>query len=273
MGPTGCGKSKLSVNLAFRFFPSSELINSNKIQIYRDLDITRNKTPPSDRKNVPHHLLGDLHPTESHPEFTAADFRSAASAAISQIVSRRKTPFLVGGSNSYVYALLAKKFCKELRYSCCFIWVDVSPPVLNEYLGKRVDEMMDSGMLEELVKYFASAGPGSGSECGLSKAIGVPEFERYFERYGGGDDDVERKRAYEEAVRAVKENSCQLAKRQLGKIMRLRDGAGWDLKRVDATAALKAAMDGGGGRRRAAEVWEREVVEPSVKIVKRFLSE
>nr|QXV87639.1 isopentenyl transferase PjIPT1a [Phtheirospermum japonicum] len=294
MGPTGCGKSKLSVDLASRFFPSSEIINSDKIQIYHGLDITSNKTPPPDRKNVPHHLLGEFHPTDSHPEFTAADFRSAASAAISQIVSRRKTPFLVGGSNSYVYALLAKKFspdaaasvfsgskpdpdpapfCKELRYSCCFIWVDVSPPVLNEYLGKRVDEMMDSGMLEELAEYFASAGPGSGSECGLSKAIGVPEFERYFERYGGGDDDVERKRAYEEAVRAVKENSCQLAKRQLGKIMRLRDGAGWDLKRVDATAALKAAMDGGGGRRRAAEVWEREVVEPSVKIVKRFLSE
>ncbi|GFQ06304.1 adenylate isopentenyltransferase 1 chloroplastic, partial [Phtheirospermum japonicum] len=133
-------------------------------------DITSNKTPPPDRKNIPHHLLGEFHPTESHPEFTAADFRSAASATISQIVSHRKIPFLVGGSNLYVYALLAKKFShdaaasvfdrskpepdpapffKEFRYNYCFIWIDVSPPVLNEYLGKRVDEMMDPGMLEE----------------------------------------------------------------------------------------------------------------------------
>ncbi|GFP99481.1 uridine 5'-monophosphate synthase [Phtheirospermum japonicum] len=174
MGLTSCGKSKLSVDLASRFFPSSELINSDKIQIYRDLDITSNKTPSSDQKNVPPPpLLGEF--------YTTADFRSAASTAISQIVSRRKMPFLVGGSNLYAYALLAKKFshdaaasffggsksepdpdptpfCKELRYSCCFIWVDMSPPVLNEYLGKRVDEMMDSGMLEELAEYFARAG-------------------------------------------------------------------------------------------------------------------
>ncbi|KAL3644665.1 hypothetical protein CASFOL_009845 [Castilleja foliolosa] len=291
MGPTGCGKSKLSTDLASRFFPSSEIINSDKIQIYRGLDITTNKTPLPDRKSVPHHLLGDFDPTESHPEFTAADFRSAASSKISQIVSRRKTPFLVGGSNSYIYALLAKKFrpdeptsvfkgsktepgpvpfCKELRYSCCFIWVDVSLAVLNEYLDKRVDEMMDFGMLEELAEYFEIAG---GSESGLKKSIGVPEFEKYFERYGvdcGGGDDVERKRDYDEAVRAVKENSYQLAKTQVGKIMRLRDGAGWDLKRVDATEALRAAMGGKGGRS-AEEIWEREVVEPSVKIVENFM--
>ncbi|GFQ07248.1 adenylate isopentenyltransferase 1 chloroplastic [Phtheirospermum japonicum] len=158
MGPTGCGKSKFSIDLASRFFPSSEIINFDKIQIYRGLDITSNKTPPPDWKNVPPpppHLLGEFHPNESHPEFTAADFHSAA---ISEMVSRRKTPFLVGESNLF-YALLAKKFspaaaasvfgeskpepdpspfCKELRYSCCFIWADVSPSVLNEYMGKRV---------------------------------------------------------------------------------------------------------------------------------------
>ncbi|GFQ04140.1 adenylate isopentenyltransferase [Phtheirospermum japonicum] len=110
MGPTGCGKSKFSIDLASRFFPSSEIINFDKIQIYRGLDITSNKTPPPDWKNVPPpppHLLGEFHPNESHPEFTVADL---CSAAISQMVFCRKTPFLVGGSNSYIYALLAKKF-------------------------------------------------------------------------------------------------------------------------------------------------------------------
>ncbi|KAL6577660.1 hypothetical protein OROMI_009988 [Orobanche minor] len=297
MGPTGCGKSKLSVDLASRFFPSSEIINSDKIQIYRGLDITTNKMPLPERKNVPHHLLGDFDASESRPEFTALDFRTAASSAISQIASRRKTPFLVGGSNSFVYALLAKTldpdwgavfdetnseddsvFCKELRYSCCFIWVDVSKPVLKEYLSKRVDEMLDSGMFEELAQYFASNDLDPPSQCGLNKAIGVPEFARYFKRFGSDgvarddEDEVERKRAYEEAVRAVKENTCHLAKRQLEKIMRLRDGAGWDLKRVDSTASLRAAMEGG-GRRRLADIWERDVVEPSVKIVKKFLTE
>ncbi|KAK4423560.1 Adenylate isopentenyltransferase [Sesamum alatum] len=286
MGPTGCGKSKLSVDLASRFFPSSEIINSDKIQVYRGLDITTNKIPFPDRKNVPHHLLGEIESSE----FSPSDFRSSASLTISQILSRRKIPFIVGGSNSFIYALLAKKFnpeidvfsesnsetdsvfCKELRYSCCFIWVDVSPPVLNQYLVKRVDDMLESGMLEELAEYFASPQSESASQCGLKKAIGVPEFQRYLKRYQDwrSEDDVEKMMAYEEAVRAIKDNTCQLAKRQLGKILRLRDGGGWELKRVEATESLRAAMSGG---RRVADMWERQVVEPSVKIVKRFLME
>ncbi|KAL8531705.1 hypothetical protein ACS0TY_008338 [Phlomoides rotata] len=290
MGPTGCGKTKLSVDLASRIFPSSEIINSDKIQVYNGLDITTNKIPFSERKNVIHRLLGEFHPTESHPEFTPFDYRSSASLAISQILSRGRVPFIVGGSNSFIYALLAKKFnpeldvfsesvfCKELMYSCCFIWVHISPPVLNDYLEKRVDDMLESGMLEELAEYFADPVSDSVSQCGLKKAIGVPEFERYFKRFQSKgkdcwvDADVEKRRAYEEAVRAIKDNTCQLAKRQLGKILRLRDAAGWDIKRVDATTSLRAKM-GGASQRTAADIWERQVVQPSAEIVKRFLME
>ncbi|KAL8470671.1 hypothetical protein ACS0TY_033293 [Phlomoides rotata] len=286
MGPTGCGKTKLSIDLASRFFPSSEIINSDKIQAYRGLDITTNKIPLPERRNVRHHLLGHFDSTDSHPEFTPSDFRSSASFLISQIHSRHRMPFVVGGSNSFIYALLSNKFnpeldvfsesgdsvfCRELRYSCCFIWVDISLPVLNQYLIKRVDDMLDSGMFEELGEYFRNPASVSVSQCGLRKAIGVPEFERYFK--GGVKGDDEDREVYGEAVRAIKENTCRLAKRQVGKIVRLRECAGWDLKRVETTAALWAAMDGGGRRRRVAEIWETQVVEPSVKIVRRFLME
>ncbi|XP_051145462.1 adenylate isopentenyltransferase-like [Andrographis paniculata] len=279
MGPTGCGKSKLAVELASRFFPSSEIINSDKIQVYRGLDITTNKIPLSERKNVPHHLLGEF---DSQPEFTPADFRSSAAFAISDILSQGRVPFVVGGSNSFIYALLVKKFdptvdvfdepsafCNELRYKCCFIWVDVSPPELNRYLVERVDDMLESGMFEELADYFSDTKVPS-KRSGLNRAIGVPEFEKYFNRFPNRSiiipaDDVARREAYEEAVRSIEDNTCRLAKRQLWKIQRLRDAAGWDLNRVDATAAM--------GGDSSSEIWEREVVEPSVKIVKRFLME
>ncbi|CAI9756063.1 unnamed protein product [Fraxinus pennsylvanica] len=287
LGATGSGKSKLSVDLASRFFTSSEIINSDKIQVYNGLDITTNKIPLHERENVPHHLLGEFHPSNSHPEFTPSDYRSHGATTISKILSHRNTPIIAGGSNSFIYALLAEKFspeidvfsesdsihsvfCKQVRYSCCFLWVDVSLPVLNQYLVKRVDDMLDSGMFEELADYFNDPDSDSVSQSGLKKAIGVPEFTNYFNRFKyKAVADVENGLAYEEAVKAVKDNTCQLAKRQLGKILRLRDAAGWDLKRIDATAAFKAKLAG----KRVADIWERQVVEPSVKIVKRFLME
>ncbi|GMH27500.1 hypothetical protein Nepgr_029343 [Nepenthes gracilis] len=287
MGATGSGKSRLSIDLASRF--PAEIINSDKIQVYRGLDITTNKIRFHDRLGVPHHLLGEF--DSSLGEFTPSQYRYHASSAIQQIAGRRKLPLVVGGSNSFIYALLADRFnpdvelfngsdpvCTELRYRCCFLWVDVSLPVLNEYLIKRVDQMLDSGMLDELAQYYESEINESEINTGLRKAIGVPEFRRYFRMFPGrmkdthggvGEDDQVRRVVYEEAVRAIKDNTCQLANRQMEKILRLK-GEGWDLQKLDASAAFSAALEGESADGWSG-IWERQVVEPSVKIVERFL--
>lgn len=281
MGATGAGKSKLSIDLATRF--QAEIINSDKMQVYKGLDITTNKIPPHERRGVPHHLLGEVDPEDG--ELTPAEFRQLGGSIISDITSRRKLPLIVGGSNSLVHALVVERFdpesnvfdgpglvSSELRYNCCFLWVDVSFMVLSEYLSKRVDDMLDSGMFEELAEFYDPAeSENTSPRTGLRKAIGVPELERYFKRYHPSSvaDPVRKISAYEEAVREIKDNTCQLAKRQIGKIMRLR-GAGWDLRRVDATMAFWGMMTSAEGW---SEIWEKQVLEPSVKIVKPFLEE
>lgn len=272
LGVTGAGKSKLSVDLASTFFPNSEIINSDKIQLYRGLDITTNKMTLSQQLGVTHHLLGQIDPVNS---VSPSEFRSIGSSIISDIFARRRLPIIVGGSNSLIYALLVKRFdpdsdvfngsnpdpiSSELRYNCCFIWVDVFLPVLNEYLHQRVDTMLDLGMVDELDEFYASTEFNSVSETGLKKAIGVAEFKKYLTH----DCTHIEEDLYEEAVRNVKENTCQLAKRQLGKIQRLREGK-WDLRRVDATTAFKAAM--GLDSEKAAEIWERQVVEDRKSVV------
>ncbi|KAG6757758.1 hypothetical protein POTOM_038083 [Populus tomentosa] len=302
MGATGCGKTKVSIDLATRFH--SEIINSDKMQVYKGLDIITNKIPIQDRLGVPHHLLGEFDPDDG--ELTLSEFRLAGGLAISGIVSRQRLPIVVGGSNSLVHALVVDRFNPELnvfdgsnpvstqlRYNCCFLWVDVSLPVLCDYLCMRVDEMLDSGMFDELSEYYGSV--DSASQTVLRKAIGVPEFDRYFKKYPpgsgcgrgiGGEWDQVRRGIYEECVREIKENTCQLAKRQIGKILRLK-GAGWDLQRVDATESFREVMvvrtsDEDDHKKntkkrkknkRWVEVWGRDVMEPSMKIVKRFLDE
>lgn len=132
--------------------------------------------------------------------------------------------------------------------------------------------MFDSGMLDELTEFFSEFP----SRSGLKKAIGIPEFENYFKKYppqdghGGGGDPVRTEEADMDAVREIKDNTCQLAKKQIGKIVRLKR-AGWDLRRLDATEAFREVMSNSNVS--GSEVWERQVLEPSVKIVKRFLEE
>ncbi|KAK4758751.1 hypothetical protein SAY87_020052 [Trapa incisa] len=279
MGATGSGKSQLSVDLA-TLFPS-EIINSDKMQ--------------EDRLGIPHHLIGCVDPGEpaGGGEFTPSDFRALGHCVIGDIVSRHKLPLIAGGSNSFVYALLAERFdpdacadisegldaaiTDDLRYNCCFLWVDVFFNVLDDYLRKRVDDMLQSGMFEELVRYYYPKRVNPPFQTGLRKAIGVPEFDRCFRRHPPRRSDTwagldaTRRVAYDDAVIEIKENTCQLAKRQIGKIQRFRD-AGWDLRRLDATEALMAALVSGKGPKWA-EIWQSQVLGPSAEIVKRFLQE
>ncbi|CDY22984.1 BnaC03g40850D [Brassica napus] len=258
MGATGTGKSRLSVALADRF--SGEIINSDKMQFYNGLEIATNQITIPERCGVPHHLLGELPVDDS--ELTASEFRSVASRSISEISSRGKLPIIAGGSNSFVHALLVDRFdpvtnpfsskpsiSSELRYDCFFLWVDVSVSVLYDYLSKRVDQMMESGMFEELASFYNPRNSRSTIRTGIHRAIGVPEFDRYFGA------------AYEEAVHEIKDNTWRLAKKQIERIMMLRS-SGWEIHRLDSTASLRAS---------SREVWETNVLRESVKNVKRFL--
>lgn len=101
-GPTGSGKSKLAVDLASHF--PIEIINADSMQVYQGLDVLTNKVSLQDQKGVPHHLLGTVSP---NVEFTAKEFRDSAVPLISEILSRDHIPFIVGGTNYYIQALVS----------------------------------------------------------------------------------------------------------------------------------------------------------------------
>ncbi|CAH2078054.1 unnamed protein product [Thlaspi arvense] len=285
MGATGSGKSSLSVDLALHF--QAEIINSDKMQFYDGLNITTNQSTMAERRGVPHHLLGELNPEEG--EVTASEFRNVAAQAISGITHRKKLPILAGGSNSYIHDLLANSFdpenypfspngsiCSGLRYDCCFIWIDVARSVLFEYLSLRLDKMMKTGMFEEIAE-FHRAKKAPKEPMGIWKAIGVQEFDGYLKTYSGmGKWDLVRKKAYDKAVRAIKENTFQLTRDQIKKIKKLR-AAGWDIRKVDATStfkeAIRAAKEGKGGDEMQRKIWNKQVVEPCVEMVKRHLEQ
>jgi tRNA dimethylallyltransferase len=101
VGPTGVGKSQLAVCLAQAF--NGEIVNADSRQVYRFMDIGTGKPTPELLRQVPHHLIGVINPSE---DFSLAQYQKMAEQAVSDIIGRDKLPLLVGGSGLYVRAVL-----------------------------------------------------------------------------------------------------------------------------------------------------------------------
>lgn len=101
VGPTGVGKTELSLELAATL--DAEIVSLDSMQLYRGMDVGTDKATPEMQARVPHHLL-DLFPS-SH-EVTVSEFQRLGRVAIDDISFRGRVPLLVGGSGLYFRALV-----------------------------------------------------------------------------------------------------------------------------------------------------------------------
>lgn len=100
IGPTAVGKSAAALVLAQQ--QGWEIISADSRQIYRHLNIGTAKPSPAELATVPHHFINIRNPDEI---YSAGEFARDARAKISEIVTRGKTPVVVGGSGLYIRAL------------------------------------------------------------------------------------------------------------------------------------------------------------------------
>jgi tRNA dimethylallyltransferase len=101
LGPTGSGKTALSIALAERFH--GEIVNCDSVAIYREFEIGTAKPTPEERARAPHHLFDTVEPTSYT---TAGEYARQARAVLREISSRGALPIVVGGTGLYLRALL-----------------------------------------------------------------------------------------------------------------------------------------------------------------------
>ena len=101
VGPTGVGKTKLSIELAKRL--NGEIINADSTQIYKDLDIATAKITEEEKENIVHHLIDIKNITE---DYTVFDYQIDCRNKINEILNKNKTPIIVGGTGLYIKAAL-----------------------------------------------------------------------------------------------------------------------------------------------------------------------
>ncbi len=266
-GPTGIGKTSITIKLAKEF--NGQIISADSMQIFRYMDIGTAKPTPSEISEIKHHVVDIVDPDEV---FDAAKFAAMADEKIKGFVRDGLTPFIAGGTGLYIKSLVdglfrlnpanpdvlkrlsseaegkglsllyeklllcdpdaAKKIhsndsfriiralevfettgkpisayhaehsFKDRRYRVLKIGLKMERELLYERINKRVDIMIDDGLLNEVESLIER---GYDSSLKSMKSLGY----RHMVEYINGETD------WDEAVRTLKRDTRRYAKRQL----------------------------------------------------------
>ena len=110
LGPTGSGKTALSLALGQRF--GGEIVSCDSVAVYRGMDLGSAKPSREEQARLPHHLIDVANPDQL---FTAGDYSRQARAALRQIAGRGRLPIVTGGTGLYLRALTEGLFAGPER--------------------------------------------------------------------------------------------------------------------------------------------------------------
>ena len=161
LGPTGVGKTKMSVELAKRLH--GEVINADSTQVYRGLNIATAKVTENEKENIPHHLFDIKDISEN---YTVFDYQRDARLVLEKIKQEGKTPIIVGGTGLYIKALLYDYDFKEENNN-----YDFNNYTTEELYNKalEIDPSMDIHQnnrqrLERFISYYLNNNAIKGKE-------------------------------------------------------------------------------------------------------------
>jgi tRNA dimethylallyltransferase len=111
LGPTGSGKTALSLALAERF--DGEIVSCDSVAVYRGMELGTAKPTREERARVPHHLIDVAEPDEP---FTAGAYSRLARELLQEIAVRKhRMPIVTGGTGLYLRALTEGLFAGPAR--------------------------------------------------------------------------------------------------------------------------------------------------------------
>tara|TARA_X000000950_G_C13898800_1_gene654052 strand:+ start:2382 stop:3296 length:915 start_codon:yes stop_codon:yes gene_type:complete len=98
-GPTASGKSELAIYIAKKI--NGEIINADSMQVFKEIKILSAR--PEDYKNIKHHLYGFVSVKKN---FSTGEWIKSTEKKINEILKKKKTPVIVGGTGLYFKSLI-----------------------------------------------------------------------------------------------------------------------------------------------------------------------
>ena len=139
-GPTASGKTALSINLAKKI--NGEIVSCDSMQIYKDMDIGTAKPSEEEMQGIKHYLIGTVSPDE---RYSVAEYKKDAENAIEEILSKGKTPIVVGGTGLYVNTLIYGIEYNEIK--------------VDEKYRTKLEEITENEGLDKLYKMAQEIDP------------------------------------------------------------------------------------------------------------------
>ncbi len=201
IGPTGVGKTKLSIMLAKKL--NAEIINCDSQQVYKELSIGVAKIKDEEKEGIIHHLIDNVSVLDNYSVY---EYQVDARKILNKLINDGKNVVIVGGTGLYLKALLydytfdEKENKNKKLYDFKLIGLTRDRSHLYEIINDRVDQMIDSGLEEEVRKLYDKE---INSKV-VNTAIGYKEFYSYFK------GEVTK----DEAISLIKKRSRNYAKRQ-----------------------------------------------------------
>lgn len=109
-GPTGVGKTALSIKLAKQF--GGEIINGDAMQVYQELTIGTAKITPQEMDSIPHHLIDFI---SYQDEYNVKVFQEKARKLLEQLHEQHTLAIVCGGTGLYIKSLLYDYEFKEQK--------------------------------------------------------------------------------------------------------------------------------------------------------------
>ena len=108
VGPTGVGKTKMSIELAKKY--NAEIISCDSMQIYKKMDIGTAKVTESEKEYIIHHMI-DI--KDIQDDYSVYNYQKDAREIINKLLEKNKNVIIVGGTGLYLKALLYNYEFKE----------------------------------------------------------------------------------------------------------------------------------------------------------------
>ena len=138
VGPTASGKTALSIECAKKF--NGEIISSDSMQIYKDMNIGTAKVTEEEAQGIKHYLVDFVSPEQ---RYSVSDFKRDAEEALEKIIAKGKTPIVVGGTGLYVNSLIYGIDYQDMEYD---------KEYRNELMEKAETEEGLKSLYEEALK-------------------------------------------------------------------------------------------------------------------------